>query len=774
MRYFTLLFLLLIPSLGLNAQTQTSITIWVTDEDNQGLPGATVQIWSEDFETFSVTDIEGKVSFELAHNSYDIKVKFFGKETATKSLTLKSQIDSLTIRLKDESLELDGIEISGMREFVNPKAGKIVVDIPGSPLAANNTLLEVMRFTPTIQVSDMSGIEVLNQATAIYIDHRLINLSGEDLMDFLENIPAETIQQIEVIHAPGASALGNIPTEIRIKTIDGSNLEGFRANLRYGGKMNTFYQQAYGGGFEFAKRNVSIRSSLYVTENNRRNRGDLSLSENQDRDLSTQSDVFGTSINHSSEINYRFASKTNAFINYRYISRNTEGFYKSEEKTGQNLIDEAETINTSGNHFITGGMVHEFDSSRTIAFQGEYLISRSEADNQVVQYTPFMRRDEQLQRLSPTAFAALDYKRQTSSGSFDIGARYSSLRMNIANRFAFYENQDRSELGFALNENISAIYSNWEGSLGKLEYSTGLRIENTDLDVEYSESTNGRKAIKNNYFSFLPNALISFNTDDGHNYSLGFRRTITRPDYYLLNPFRRFVGNMSSLEGDMHTRPQYDNTLTGTATFSSGVLFNAGVTFFEDFISIYLVDNPENNTIVQRYQNFDKGRLYFSNMSFTQFWSKKMATILKADIFYVKAQLDGVETGNPTTLRSYQVLHQYILGSGWKNTLTLDYQSAFSDGFFEHRSNFNVGYNLQKTFEGTGLTLLVGVNDLTANQVEGIKALYNSINYNSLNYADHRRVYLTLSYRFGNQRLKSNKAKRLEDTGVWNRLEENS
>lgn len=67
-----------------------------------------------------------------------------------------------------------------------------------SPLAARHTISDVLRFTPLVNVDNDGELSILNKGQAtIYINGRKSSLDPK-------NIPAESIEKIEVITSPGS------------------------------------------------------------------------------------------------------------------------------------------------------------------------------------------------------------------------------------------------------------------------------------------------------------------------------------------------------------------------------------------------------------------------------------------------------------------------------------------------------------------------------------------------------------------------------------------
>lgn len=116
---------------------------------------------------------------------------------------------------------------------------------------------------------------------------------------------------------------------------------------------------------------------------------------------------------------------------------------------------------------------------------------------------------------------------------------------------------------FIYHENINALYINGRKSWKRFGAQLGLRAENT---IMYGNQLGNPhvtgSSFKRSYTGVFPTGFISYKLDSvGNVLSASVSRRISRPNYYLLNPFVIFRDNYSYSLGNTMLSPQYQNQL---------------------------------------------------------------------------------------------------------------------------------------------------------------------------------------------------------------------
>jgi TonB-dependent receptor len=143
-------------------------------------------------------------------------------------------------------------------------------------------------------------------------------------------------------------------------------------------------------------------------------------------------------------------------------------------------------------------------------------------------------------------FMAGNYFNYAASKSFMSASYLGGL--DLTNE-ALFEGSDIPEEFAAANydadETVTGAYAMYSAKAGKLEYTAGVRVENTvniyrgnayDIDEETSEPTSG----EGNYTNLLPSVLLKYNLDSRSLIRGSVTSTLARPNYYDLVPYISF------------------------------------------------------------------------------------------------------------------------------------------------------------------------------------------------------------------------------------------
>lgn len=185
-----------------------------------------------------LTDSTGRFEFNnLNQGIYDLKFELIGYQTKTiKSIELKSNqsIELGSISLKSISAQLDEVLVKGEQDPNQNKLDKQTYKADQFQAAKGGTAIDVLKNTPSIAIN-AEGEMRLRGSTGF-----LILINGKpviaDFATVLNQIPANAIENIEIIIAPSAKydadgKSGIINITLKKGTDDGLN---FTINTQYG------------------------------------------------------------------------------------------------------------------------------------------------------------------------------------------------------------------------------------------------------------------------------------------------------------------------------------------------------------------------------------------------------------------------------------------------------------------------------------------------------------------------------------------------------------
>ena len=199
---------------------------------NKGIEAASVQIWQDgyDEETHEakpllkggqLTESNGDFSIDNLPSQGYMKLKVFalGYVPVEKRVSFDVKFDKEkgfdidagtfdkdlgNIMLTPNNLELKEVVVKADEPFMKTAVDRKIYNVDKMTVAAGGTATDALKTLPGVNVDIDGNVTVRNAKPTIYVDGRPTNLT-------LEQIPANTIQSIEVITNPSAKydASGN-------------------------------------------------------------------------------------------------------------------------------------------------------------------------------------------------------------------------------------------------------------------------------------------------------------------------------------------------------------------------------------------------------------------------------------------------------------------------------------------------------------------------------------------------------------------------------------
>ncbi|WEA03859.1 TonB-dependent receptor [Mucilaginibacter sp. SJ] len=207
-----------------------------------------------------LSDASGAFTFgALPAGHYRITASFTGFRMADTTLNLTSNA-RLRLQLQAQTTQLDSVNVTAGKNFMEKKVDRIVYHIDGLPIYANKTVSDVLKSIPRLNVT-RNAIEIRGSGpAAVMIDNRMIYLSSRDLLEYL-NIYKDDIASVEVITNPPAKydAQGAGLINIVTKKKKGYGLFGY---IESSVTKNTYWENDETLNSGFRDKNFSLVTSL--------------------------------------------------------------------------------------------------------------------------------------------------------------------------------------------------------------------------------------------------------------------------------------------------------------------------------------------------------------------------------------------------------------------------------------------------------------------------------------------------------------------------------
>ncbi|TDO23901.1 TonB-dependent receptor domain-containing protein [Pedobacter duraquae] len=693
-----------------------------------------------------------------------------------------AQEQKTTIK-KDSVQQLQQVTIQGKAPLITKKAGVLTLNVAASASAAGNPLLEILRQIPGVSViNDKISIRG-KEGLIIMIDNRRTYMSGDELLSYLKNTPAESINQIEMISNPSSKydAEGNVGIlNIKTKRNVVNGLTGSASQtLGYGRylKSTTGGQAAYTNNALMIYGNSYLSYSktddTYITRSNNTTDGSLFT-----RDYSTNSNknnyAFQLGLDYKLSARSSVGAVWDGSIRPDYALKGISDL----QKTGINpqfLITDKQSAtdqrNNAANIHYNSSNPENTDQWNADLNYVNYDYSLGSAQNtdylqiqDILTPQPERLRNNSVRKI--TVFSAkADYTHKwLEKFSFESGIKWS--RVQTESELVYEQLQNDKWINdtgrtnqYNFDEQIYAGYGNFNGTFGTYTVQAGLRGEYT-ANTGLSKTLQDTK--KNSYLKLFPSLVIANTFSKKHTVDLTYAYRIDRPTYSYLNPFIFINNPYSYFRGNPYLKPQFTHNLEANYDYKKLIFVSLSYSRTKDLISEIVERGQEADVVGGTRTNLNT----MNSFNFTV-----NAPLHPAKGWDVNLYLGGFRNSinNDNSFSSAQ--NTFTASANSTITLpaaiTLDingyYQTAMSYGVIRLDPMYGLNGGFRRSFLKNKLSLRLNVSDILHTQRTQYNSEFDGIVRSGLNTSESTVVRATVSYKFGNTNSRKGRKTGVED-----------
>lgn len=645
--------------------------------------------------------------------------------------------------------ELKEVTITKTKKAVEQRADRTIFDFANQPSLSSGSVLEGLKKLPGLIASDIAGMMYQGKQLDVYMDGRPLNISSNELNGFLEGMPANAIEKIEIITQPGAEfpatsggAILNIITNKNAKNFlsatytNSTNVTNYdrlrwrvnnsvllnAKNKYFGWQLNmgqNYRESAMWSSF--VNDVIGGTRLLSATDSDRTNRTNfvksaMTFDLKKDRLLlnydvnynnngsDTQSNGPGFSTQDASNskgwrqdavatYQKRFEDKTKK-LDFRFnFNRNQNDFVLNSLGNSMPILD-----NSSDQKFYN----FKFDYSQPIAFSDEGKISFGSLHEGLTFET------------QNRGVTNLDYERKTTAGYFELQTKFKSMSFILGGRAE--------------------------------DYSISGKANNTDL-TPFKQ------------FRFFPNASAQYNFNKSVFFNVNYNKKITLPSTSALNPNNTSYQNPNiSNQGNPNLQPTiYDNYEVKLSAYDYAFIgYSVSSAKNQVIQRVNLNSNVVNNTNENipelKVHNFNIG-MPIPYMLFTKGLAETMKMNVNPDemnflFVYAAYQLHQIPSIETKGFWVYNLMSQLVLPSKIKFVSNFSYITAKGNYYYfiaNKPFNNTVDLSLSKKFLKDQLSISINADDIFNSN----RFVFNSYNTSLLlsNKMDSRRFGFSINYK---------------------------
>ncbi len=769
MKKIIIFFLIGIPVL---VHAQLKLAGKVTDAAGHPLDAATLTLKQGTKPVGSAFADLGNFSLNYpAAGSYTIYASLVGYQPYQMLVQLPK--DSILILLQPDNKQLQEVTVSFRKPLIERKIDRVTFNVENSVLSAGGSAWEALTKAPGVQVDAGNNLTANRKNVEVYMDGKPLRLSGDDLSAYLQGLPSDLVAEIEVYSNPPAQFDAQGASVINIVTKK-SRKQGFNATLNGGFTQGVYSSYTSSGTFNYRKDKLNVYGSYGYTHRH------TFQDHNTDIDYGTS---FWSSPNRnvyqSDNHNYRLGA------DYQLAADQVLGFLvNGSNRTGTTLghtltrvtspLNQLDSIlktdnssASSGNQFAYNlnynlkldsgkrGLNIDADyspyqsKSKAFADNVSFLPNGTETLNMFHVYTPSS------QHIAIYS-GKIDYS-YSSGKTWHLvsGLKYSSTQSR--NNFD-YDDRDGSSLiaipensnHFIYHEHTAAAYTSISGTLGKWILQGGLRGEYTRTRG-YSITLDSLN--QHNYFKLFPTAFIGYKVDADNELQLNYAYRIERPEYFRLNPAKRFSSPYNVYVGNPALQPAFVQNVELTYMYKQQYNVTAYYSATHDvFTNINVQDNATRiyyGTQANLGLSVNTGLRLSASFHPVTWWELNGLT----DLYLQQERSAYLSSSFNYHLFSYDATLNQAFTINSKTGLKAEINAILNgpgiQGIYHATHNSEVDAGIRANIlHGMG-ALRLAANDIFNTNSNIIRIDYLDQHSSFFHHVESRNVTLSLSYRFG-------------------------
>jgi hypothetical protein len=597
--------------------------------------------------TGDLTGEDGRFRIEgLATGSYLLRVSLIGYLSRNSEvIELSAQepaVDLGTIALEVSAVALDGVEAQVERSTVVVEADRTIYNTKSMPVASTGNATDVLRAVPELEVDVNDNVKLRgNQSVAIHLNGRPAPLRGEQLANFLKQLPGNRIARVEVMPNPSAKhdpeGMGGI---VNIVLQDDLDL-GLSGNVS--ANASTRNRQYFNGRLNYQKGRVTLftgagintysdQGRTYDLRQNLVTRPVTLVEQNAEMD----NDSWGWNADWTAELKLgeRSTLWTNAWM---YWSSNgtaglTEYSIMAEDHAVLDRYDrEADGDRTYGNYNFGAGYKHIFQPQKEeLTVDGRYADGGNTSEQtlanlyEIIAGAPV---DQPLELTLNDVDAGngnlsiqADYFRPVLAGKLELGYRAWQRDQDNDNLLQIFatpaavDPREEPRSGYDYEETFHSLYATYGRTWHGFGVQAGVRAE---LSRTHFDSRIGGEAFDREYNTLFPSFNVSYTVKPGRTLRFLYSKRISRPSASYLDPYVPTTDPLNRFLGNQDLRPSYmqsismDFSWTGTkGTLRVGPYYRNTTDIWE---RIRTVDTL--GVATSRWENAASAKAYGSNFT---------------------------------------------------------------------------------------------------------------------------------------------------------------
>lgn len=756
---------------------------------------------SDKFVGGGITDAGGNFNVSgLKDGKYTLLLTFMGYKDVTRQFEItpaKREVQFKLLYMAEDAKQLKEVTVTGQRATMKLEVDRKSFDVGQLISNAGQAASDVLDNIPSIEVDNDGNVSLRgNSSVEVWINGKASGLTSDNRAQILQQLPAESIERIEVIDNPSAKFSAEGSAGIINIVLKKDRKAGYYGSVQAGGDtrggantsfnvnynsrlidsyLNIGYRHRANTGHMESQQTSNAYNQTYDSDSKQRGnnfftRAGVTLHATTKDDFSLSGMLMHGGGNSHSYTPYIYTAVANDLNNYQLDRIN-------RSRTGMDMRYGEFNYRHSFNdkHFIDfTADLSSWKMNNDNWYQDSTVVVGIDDVTYSYQYRPQYINNHRKE-------LKLEYENQVTK-NFKIEAGYNGnfSRENTPQESYMdntsFDGTNASEdklffNRFIYKQDLHAFYTTLSYKFGALSLMGGLRGEYWRVNTEsYTweqehDASLREQPFKKDYFQLFPSVFMSWQMTETQQLQLNYTRRLRRPWGGQLNSFRDTRDATTVSFGNPYLTPEFSNS------FSLNYLKQ-----WNDHSLLVSAYYRPTTDVIQRisYKNQEDGLFYQTSMNVAKSVSTGLEMTVKNKLWRI---LDLTTSANAYYYRlngfSYDIDGQTVTGNSDHNftwnarmtaSLMLPYdisiqttgrytaRQVITQGY--RKANYSIDFGARKNFFNKLFTLSVNCRDLLDSRRFETFTSGPNFTRHQINRRGGRRVSMTLTWNFGNMKQK--------------------
>lgn len=756
---------------------------------------------SDKFAGGGITDAGGNFNVSgLKDGKYTLSLTFMGYKDVTRQFEItpaKREVQFKLLYMAEDAKQLNEVTVTGQRATMKLEVDRKSFDVGQLISNAGQSASDVLDNVPSIEVDNDGNVSLRgNSSVEVWINGKASGLTSDNRAQILQQLPAESIDRIEVIDNPSAKFSAEGSAGIINIVLKKDRKAGYYGSVQAGGDtrggantsfnvnynsrlidsyINLGYRHRANTGHMESQQTSNTYNQTYDSDSKQRGnnfftRAGVTLHATTKDDFSLSGMLMHGGGNSHSYTPYIYTAVANDLNNYQLdrLNRSRTGmdmrygeFNYRHSFTDKHFIDFTADLSSwkmNGDNWYQDSTVVVGIDDVTYSYQYRPQYINNHRKELKLEYENQVTKNFKIEAGYNGNFSRENTPQESYMDNTSFDGTNASEDKLFFNRFIY-------------KQDLHAFYTTLSYKFGALSLMGGLRGEYWRVNTEsYTweqehDASLREQPFKKDYFQLFPSVFMSWQMTETQQLQLNYTRRLRRPWGGQLNSFRDTRDATTVSFGNPYLTPEFSNS------FSLNYLKQ-----WNDHSLLVSAYYRPTTDVIQRisYKNQEDGLFYQTSMNVAKSVSTGLEMTVKNKLWRI---LDLTTSANAYYYHlngfSYDIDGQTVTGNSDHNftwnarmtaSLMLPYDiSIQSTGRYTARqvitqgyrkANYSIDFGARKNFFNKLFTLSVNCRDLLDSRRFETFTSGPNFTRHQINRRGGRRMSMTLTWNFGNMKQK--------------------